>query len=263
MLSKLHVLSTSLMCAALYIVSPTPVSAQQPTPTTVSENPATTEALVKLLAERHGPRMIKARYMEKNAKPTVWKGYEGYPTIHCRYPMFDRATSTTKEAEVVMLNPSPDRVARWIVTALETVKGKATLEDGDKFFKHVISQSGGQFPVSGVCYEDMEGDGFQKAYCFRDGVTVVVDGVKHRTTATLTQQEIDSSLHGKVTRVYTYARICSTNPEMYTANGGKMDVGNNKDRKPAWLDAVRTEYLKAWNSDRNVLFDAWAKSQMK
>lgn len=225
----------------------------------VNQVAATTESMVKILAERHGPRMVRSRYMEKNAKPVEWKNYEGYPTIHCRYPMRDRATSTTKEAEVVMLNPDPERVARWIITALETVKGRATEEDADKFYRHVISQSGGQFPVAGVVYEDMEGDGYQKAYVFRDGVTVRVDGVTHRTTAPLTQDEIHASLHGNVNRVYTYGRICSTNPEMYKANGGKLDVGDNKERKPEWLTAVRTEYLKAWNSERNMLFDAWAK----
>ena len=130
-------------------------------------------------------------------------------------------------------------------------------ERGRKLFKHIISQSGGQFPVAGGVYEDMEGDGFMKAYCFRDGVTVRVDGVEHRTTAPLTEAELDAALHGRVTRVYTYARIASTSPNDYKAAGGTVGVGDNTERKPAWLDVVRGATVRAWRTGQNDLIAAW------
>jgi hypothetical protein len=58
-----------------------------------------------------------------------------------------------------------------------------------------------------------------------------------------------------------YARICSTNRDHYYAAGGTIDVGDNENnRKHKWLEVVRQLYQQAWNSDRNELMIAWAKS---
>lgn len=220
------------------------------------------QQIIDQLVSRHGERMIKSRYMAKNCEPVLWPGWEGLPTEKCRYPVTDRASSTTKYAEVVMLNASPEKVARWIVTAVHDAGSTQPAEDADKVFRHIIGQSGGQFPVAGVVYEDMEGDGLMKAYCFRNGVTVRVMGVQHRTTAPLDSAEIEASLRGPVMRVYTYARIASTTPEQYLAAGGMVDVGTNRDRKFAWLDVVADLYRRAWVSDRNELISAWAKANL-
>ena len=64
------------------------------------------------------------------------------------------------------------------------VKGVYDPADGKKMFQHILGQSGGQFPVAGVVYEDIiPADGVNEIYCFRDGVTVSVEGVPHRGTA--------------------------------------------------------------------------------
>lgn len=229
-------------------------------PLIASADLATTSAAQVLLTTEFGPKLVASRYMEKNCTPVTWPGYEGLPTQLCRYTVTDKATSQTKQAAVVLLDPPPEMVATWVVNAEPlTSGGLVSVERGRKLFKHIISQSGGQFPVAGVVYEDMEGDGFMKAYCFRDGVTVRVDGVEHRTTAPLTEAELDAALHGRVTRVYTYARIASTSPNDYKAAGGTVDVGDNTERKPAWLDVVRQATVRAWRTGHNDLMEAWLK----
>ena len=65
-------------------------------------------------------------------------------------------------------------------------------------------------------------------------------------------------------QVASSARIASTNREMYKAAGGADEVGTGADgqRSLSWLDTVRGEYLKAWNSDRNFLIYAWARANL-
>ncbi|MEO8377756.1 MAG: hypothetical protein ABI579_08795, partial [Candidatus Sumerlaeota bacterium] len=98
--------------------------------------------------------------------------------------------------------------------------------------------------------------------CFRDGVTVKIDGVPHRGTDPMTPEQIEASLHGKVTWVFTYGRIQSTTPGQYTRSGGTVDVGTDKAAKNAWMDVIRESYQQAWNSDINSLMIAYAKENL-
>jgi len=218
--------------------------------------------LVQKLVSKYGNRLAHAHYMEKNCQPVTWPGWEGYPTELCRYSVTDRASSTTKSADVVMLNASPEKVANWVVTACFDAGTTNPEADCEKLFKNIIGQSGGQFPIAGVVYEDMEGDGWFDAFCFRNGVTCRVEGIDHRTTHPLSAAEIEASLRGKITRVYTYARIASTTPDQYVANGGDKAAGDNNHRTEAWPRIVGELYRKAWNSDDNELIDAWAKANL-
>jgi hypothetical protein len=258
-----HTLTTTIL-AALLLAAPHATHAQTttPQPAAAAQTRSPDSGLIADLVSRYGERLIKSRYMEKNCKPVSWPGWEGLPTQKCRYPVTDRATSTTKYAEVVMLNAPPEKVARWVVTAVHDAGSTQPAADADKLFRHILGQSGGQFPIAGVVYEDMEGDGLMKAYAFRNGVTVRVAGLQHRTTHTLTPAEITASLTGPVERVYTYAGIASTTPGQYKAAGGTLDVGTNSERKPAWLDAVADQYRRAWTSDRNELISAWARANL-
>ena len=217
----------------------------------------------QLLVEEFGDRLLKSRYMEKNCTPTTYPGWEGFPLQHCTYEVHDQ-DGRTKSAEVIMLNPSPDQLARWIVDACQKVCGELKPEDLRKVFKHVLGQSGGQFPVAGVVYEDIiPADGTYEAYCFRNGVTVKIEGLEHRTTATLNAEQIQRSLHGKVAHVFRYGRIQSTTPGQYKRNGGALEVGTDESPGPLWPDAIRQAYQAAWGQDRNELMEAWVRDNLK
>ena len=190
-------------------------------------------------------------------------GWEGFPTKRYHYSVTDK-DGTVKSADVVMLNPSAQQIARWIVQAMIEVNGAYSAADGRRAFKNVIEQSGGQFPIAGVVYEDiLPADGKFEIYCFREGVTVMVDGVPHRGTDPMTASQIEQSISGKVTRVFTYARIQSTTPQQFIDAGGSPEI--LKDGKPTarWMDEIRRAYQAAWKSDRNALMVAWVKGNPK
>lgn len=234
-------------------------SAAQPT-----SLPTKDEAAAKALADEFRDRLARSRYMEsKDVRDTVVPGWEGLPTRRYTYMVLDR-DGTAKKADVVMLNPSADRIAEWIVSALVEVRGRYDADDGRKLFAHVIGQSGGQFPVAGVVYEDIiPADGVNEIYCFRDGVTVEIEGVPHRGTAPLTPQQVEASIGGKVKRVFTYARIASTSPKMWIDAGHAKDV-LGEDGKPTvkWLEEVRKAYQSAWDLPRNELIVAYVRATM-
>jgi hypothetical protein len=231
-------------------------------PTTLPDNGS---GQAEKLAGEFAARLKQVRYMEKGpGRPVSVPGWEGFPARRYTYQVKDK-DGTVKSADVILLDPSADRIARWIVEALVEVNGTYTPDDGRKLFKEIIGQSGGQFPIAGVVYEDiLPADGKNEIYCFRDGVTVQVQGVPHRGIDPMTPAQIEASINGRVTRIYTYARIASTSPQMWVAAGGSKEV-IGKDGKPTekWMETIRKAYKSAWNSDRNALIVAWVKANMK
>jgi hypothetical protein len=217
--------------------------------------------LIDNLAAELAPRLAQARYMEANPKPVVVPGWEGFPTVQCTYSVEDKALNTNKTAAVILLDPDARRLARWMVNACIAVKGAATTNDLKKLADFILWQSGGQFPVRGIVYEDiLPANGINEIYCFRDGVTVKINGVDHRSEKQPTAAQIEKSLTATlndVTWVGKYARIQSTTREQYKAAGGREDVeGTN------WLEVSRKLYQKAWNSDTNELMTAWVKANL-
>jgi len=240
----------------------TPATAPATRATTL---PAPYAAAAADLARELGPRLRQSRYMESGeGRDVVVAGWEGFPTRRYTYSVKDK-DGTIKSADVILLDPSAEQIARWIVSALVEVTGGYDAPRGREIFRHILAQSGGQFPVAGVVYEDiLPADGRNEIYCFRDGVTVAIAGVPHRGTDPLTPQQLAASVDGKITRVYTYARIASTSPQMWMTAGGSKDV-LGADGKPTekWLAAVRSAYQAAWTSDRNELLVAWVRANVK
>jgi len=230
-----------------------------------SRLPGKYDAAVAELVKEFGDRMVRSRYMESKTVAEVQvPGWEGFPTRRYTYQVKDKKDGLVKSADVILLDAPPERVARWIVQAIVEVKGDYDPAQGKKVFANIIGQSGGQFPVAGVVYEDiLPEDGKNEIYCFRDGVTVMVEGVPHRGTEPMTKEQVAASIDGKVKRVYTYARICSTSPLMWIEAGGEKDVWDGKKATEAWMNVIRREYQAAWNSDRNALIVAWVKANLK
>jgi hypothetical protein len=222
------------------------------------------EDAVKRMTEKAEKLIYPTRYMEINCRPVTYPGWEGFPLLECSYNVKDR-NGDVKPAKVIMLNPSADQLSRWIVYTCMTVKGCADSLYTDQLLEHIRTQSGAQFPVAGVVYEDMENDGFNKIYCFRNGVTVKVKGIEHAGIKPLSSEEIESTIHGSLDSTWTgqYARIQSTTREEYKAFGGTIDVGDKNNRKMIWLDVVRDLYQSAWGKDANFLLIAWARQNLK
>lgn len=221
-------------------------------------------AAVERLVTKYGARLRGARYMEQNCEPATYAGYDGLPLVKCSYTVRDGG-GLRKTATVIMLNPTVEQIARWVVHACLQVKGSAEPLYTDKLFNQILTQSGGQFPVAGIVFEDiLPADGVNEIYCFRDGVTIRVDGVPHRGTSQPTGAEITKSLTGEVQSSFVYARLQGTTREQYRANGGTVDVGTSAvgQRKLSWLAVSRDSYKAAWGRDRNELMIAWARANL-
>jgi hypothetical protein len=230
-----------------------------------ASRPSIDEAAVVRLTQEFADRLARSRYMESaDPQPVKVAGWEGFPTMRHRYSVTDK-DGVTKTADVIMLNPTARQMAQWIVSALVEVKGKYDPDEGGRIFRHVLAQSGGQFPVAGVVYEDiLPADGKNEIFCFRDGVTVAIGGVPHRGTEPMSPPQIAASIDGKVTRVYTYARIQSTSPKDWLDAGcGPAEIVRDGKPTDAWLTAVRQAYQAAWTSPRNALLVAWLRSHPK
>lgn len=195
-------------------------------------------------------------------------GWEGFPVKLCSYQTGkDLYTGISKEAKVFLLDPSPERLAMWIVTTCWEVKRSVDYKYINEVFMRVRNQSGAQFPIKGLVYEDQYTRYFYEPYVFKDGVTVYVkDSSRFPRDKTCTPAQIDYYLHlsdGQIKlQTGQYARIAGTTREDYLNAGGKIDVGSKKNRKIKWLEVVRALYKKAMRSDKNELMIMWAKSHL-
>ena len=222
--------------------------------------------------------VLAAAYMEQTLieERLDYPGYEGLPVKLYEYETgTDASLGIKKKGKVYMLNPSADKLARWVANACWSAKHSVDKKYLDQVCNQVLIQSGGQFPVCGIVYEDMDGTGYYP-YAFKDGVTVyVADEEKWATTddegtKTCSDEQLEYCINLTDAQLKdytgTYARICSTTREQYKAAGGKVDVGtsdSSETRKKAWLGVVRDLYKQAWESDSNQLMNAWAAASLK
>ena len=196
-------------------------------------------------------------------------GWEGFRVKLYEYKTSpDLYTHQPKTAKVYLLDPSPEKLAMWILTTCWEVKKSVDYKYVNELFLWIRGQSGAQFPVKGLVYEDQYTKDFQEPYVFKDGVTVYIqDSSKFPTDKTCTPEQIEFYLRLSNADIKPqtgqYGRIASTRREDYLQDGGTEDVGNINDRKTKWLDVVRELYKKAWRSDRNELFIAWAKNHLE
>jgi len=227
------------------------------------------DSLPSLVAKTKG--LLDKAYMAQKLLATTdtLPGWEGYPVKLYQYETGnDLYTGKPKVAKVYLLNPSPEKLAMWIITASWEVKHSVDYQYTDKIFQWIKNQSGAQFPVKGIVYEDQYTRDFQEPYLFKDGVTVYLqDSNNWPQDKTCTPQQIELYLHlsnyDLKPQSGRYGRIASTTREDYKNCGGTEDVGDANDRKLKWLEVVRELYKKAWKSDRNELIICWAKNHLE
>ncbi len=107
-------------------------------------------------------------------------GWEGFPVTLYEYQTgVDLYTHMPKTGRVYLLDPSPEKLATWIATACWEVKQSVEYKYTDSLFRWIKGQSGAQFPVKGVVYEDQYTKDFQEPYIFKDGVTVYIKDSYH------------------------------------------------------------------------------------
>ena len=188
-----------------------------------------------------------------------YPGYEGYPIYKCFYKKIDK-TGIKKNGIVYLLNPTKELAARWIINACIYAKGQINDLAIKKIYARIMNQSGFQFPVAGIHYEDMIRSGIHRAWMFRDGVTVKLKGLRSGTSEQLSSDEIERSLTAEVLDTYSLAgpaRIISTKRLDYLT---VLDPHKNLSGV-LWLALVRELYLQAWKTGNNTLINIAVKNQ--
>jgi hypothetical protein len=246
------------------------------------------------LSQYLAPKLAQYRYMEKNCRaPTDeesesfsdWKTYPvgdqelewpGFSDIKiCTYTLSEtlEGEKVSKTAQVALLNPSADQLARWIHTACTQVNGSYTKECGNFLADETIGASGAQFPVAGIVLENLEGN-FIGKYVFRNGVAVWLDGRRNgKDPLPPSEQELKDSFDPDLislptTKVKLYARIQSTSSKEYYRYGSDprrlSKLFTSKDgtleTTPLWLEIIRKSYQMAWTSDEYELMTVKAKA---
>ena len=195
--------------------------------------------------------------------------WEGFPVHLYKYNTdVDIRTGQRKKAYVYLLNPSPEKLAMWVATTCWVVKKSVASVYTDQLLDWIKGQSGAQFPVRGIVYEDQYVKGHQEPYLFKDGVTVYArDSLRFSGDKAVTDIDLKwaLSVNNEDLKRQTgqYARICSTTREDYLSYDGSQDVGTADDRKLNWLKVVRKLYQQAWNSDFNILMIMWARQHLQ
>lgn len=198
---------------------------------------------------------------ETDLGPVTIASWAGFPTQKFAYSKTD-ANGVKKNAVAVMLNPTPNQSARWIVSSVTTACGQFVESFARQLVRHVVNASGFQFLVRGIHLEDMGGAGEHTYYPFFDGVTVKLDTIADGwPTRLLNHAEVESAViaeEGNITKIGKYARIQSTTRQEYWDAGGTQDVSNEK-----WLGVVRQLYQAAWGNDENELMVATARAKKR
>lgn len=203
--------------------------------------------------------IITGRYMEADIQgqcaDTSFTNWEGFPLKRCTYRQPDRNAPSGKTATVIMLNPEKELLAKWLVASCVIVRGNTGIRScAVKLAKEVIGASGSQFAVAGIVLEDMNEDGVQQAYTFRDGVTVILQGgLPVGFTGIFGESANNLALNPNTVVESTAsqkgpARIQSTSRQMYRnymGSDAKDVTGLN------WLAEVRALYQDAWRRGHN------------
>jgi hypothetical protein len=191
--------------------------------------------------------IIPSRYMAQKLilETDTISGWENIKVSLYEYSI-DNGKKTGK---VYMANADAKKLATWVITTCFAITKRLDKKNTDFLIKSIRNASGGQFPVKGIVYENMDGKGYYP-YVFKDGVTVFLRQSTTDDMSLITDPNIKKT--GK------YARIISTTRNEYNA---KFPDKNTKGME--WLNVVREEYKSALTSDINNLMITWAMGKLK
>ncbi len=212
---------------------------------------------------------------------SVLADYKGLPVLDCSPTRSSPgAPGGLLTGRALLLLPSAEQVAEWIVSACEAQRmaGKTLQSCARRVLDHVNDQNGLQFVLSGVIHEPKK-FGFSKAdwaakkcastkddevlYSFRDGITVRLEG-QSRTSfrsgpedGCRPQQpsDLESLLTANPAKVANYGRVAGIPRQLYSACARKPPLSDD-----AWRLIVRSTVIEAWSSTRYALMDAVAQA---
>ncbi len=236
-------------------------------------------------------RILRTSYMRKNCKDLAdsdlskygVQDWKSYPLEICQYQVKDSAGKRlTKTSSVILLKISDSIMSQWMTNTCMEIN-KPNLNCIKILTQQIITQSGGQYPVRGIVYEDIlkyhadykkkiyAADGFYEPFCFRDGLTVMLDTFRRNSIELLTEQQKQSCFIGPLSqdaeKVGLYARINGTSSLDYQKRSNENfkvihTVGGAILSTENWLTISRTETQAAIRTGANRLMTIWAWSNL-
>lgn len=199
------------------------------------------------IQERVEKSIIPTRYMAQKLI-SVTDTLGGWENV--KVSLYEYAVDSGKKiAHVYMANADAEKLATWIITTCYILTKELDKKNTDFLINSIKNASGGQFPVKGIVYENMDGNGYYP-YIFKDGVTVFLKEI--------TNDDLSLINNDNIGRTGKYARIISTTREQYNAKFPNKTIAGMD-----WLNVVREEYISALSTDTNNLMIAWAAGKIK
>jgi hypothetical protein len=199
--------------------------------------------------------------MKQDCKSEV---VENIPVLRCFYKTSEKLP---KKARVTLIDISQERWMNWIGNACNKVKSKvphlnlcyiATV-------KQIRTQSGGQIPWTGLVYEDMKQPAGLEAYCFRNGISIRMDGWKKWSTHQLSEDEMNlCETSDKINFIGHYPRPISFSIDEYIKlHGNKNFKENDGTNTVIWLEEVETILMNSFANDENAFINYWVEANVK
>lgn len=179
---------------------------------------------------------------------------------NCRY--YD--SSTRIEAQVVMLNPTAERVTEWTISACSKARARSLLSCATWVWEDILSGSGTQFAVTGAVAEENLGCGDaapEVGYLFRDGVTVRLEGTARVCTGDKAwlADGPPTYLTARVkwTAIPGPGRVAMLNRQQYSAYFRQpLPDDHPVGAEIPWLRIVREAHMKALSATSHEWLDA-------
>ena len=113
---------------------------------------------LEVIQNRVEKSIIPTRYMAQKlvSETDTISGWENVTVSLYQYSV-DKGKIT---GDVYMANADSRKLAAWIITTCYTLTNKLDKKNTDFLIKSIRNASGGQFPVKGIVYEDMDGKGY-------------------------------------------------------------------------------------------------------
>lgn len=184
----------------------------------------------------------------------VVPGWEAFPLRRWIYQKGEGAQR--REAKATMLNPSPETMARWIVSGANASGAKDVRGLALRAVREAVVAGGFHFVVRGVHLEGSSANPQRFInYPFFNGVTVELSTIRKGWSSwQLTADELTAGRTASrkdIAKTGKYGRPLSITRQEYADHVGAEDITG-----AAWTDVIAGRYREAWGQPENPLVTA-------
>lgn len=203
------------------------------------------------------------RYMEAGTCTISSIDLFGWPSNLLRRCVYTVGAGTNHRKGIVYLHSLDSQVIlKWVKSACTLAQPQEVESCTLINVQGIVQASGAQFPVGGIVWEDMNGDGRFEGYLFRNGITARDGRWRNGDLGQPSEMlqhslAISPSINGAKSG---FARIYSTARAQYRKLSGDVNVATSGNLAAAkaiyWSDLVGKVTRESLTRDFNPLIDA-------